>query len=111
MHTRTASRQKLCDGQDGDCLPPDAVVWIEGQAMPSKVGNVGSGQRVLCYDHLAGGLKYSEVVDVATHDASASEWVAVKLEDGTELKMTSDHPVYPQAIGLAGQRANPAVKA
>jgi len=110
VHPR-ASRHKPCDGKDGDCLPPDAVVWIEGQSVPAKVADVGSGSRVLCYDHLSGGLKYSEVVDVATHDASTSDWVVVKLEDGTELKMTADHPVYPQAPGLVGERSGIPVKA
>jgi len=102
---------KKCDGEDGDCLPPDAVVWIEGQSIPAKVGEVGFGQRVLCYDHLAGGLKYAEVVDIAAHDASTAEWVVVKLEDGTELKMTSDHPIYPQANGMVGKHSDSAVKA
>jgi len=108
---RRMAATKTCSGEDGDCLPPDAVVWIEGQSMPAKVGDVGSGQRVLCYDHLGGGLKYSEVVEIATHDASASEWVVVKLEDGTELKMTSDHPIYPRTAGLVGECTGAAVKA
>jgi hypothetical protein len=90
-----------CAGEDGDCLPPDAVLWLEGQSRPVQVGQVKAGQRVLCYDHLARGLKYSEVVDVATHDATSSEWVVVVLEDGTELQTTADHPVYPRLAEAA----------
>mmetsp|Transcript_126083 Transcript_126083/g.315064 ORF Transcript_126083/g.315064 Transcript_126083/m.315064 type:complete len:836 (-) Transcript_126083:93-2600(-) len=102
-----AASANACAKSNGDCLPPDAVVWVEGQSMPSRVGEIGSGQRVLCYDHLTGGLKYSDVVDVQTRDASTTEWVSVVLEDGTELQMTSDHPVYPQVAGAGPGSSTP----
>jgi len=106
-----AAAARACAEGDGDCLPPDAVVWVEGQSVPSKVGEVVSGQRILCYDHLTGGLKYSDTVAVESHDASTTEWVAVTLEDGTELKMTSDHPVYPHVAAGAGSTSGAPVKA
>jgi len=83
-----------CGGTGGDCLPDNATVWVEGQPLPAKAGDVASGQRVLCFDHLGGGLKYVDVEEAATHDASMSKWVEVALEDGTVVQTTVDHPVY-----------------
>eukprot|EP00443_Scrippsiella_acuminata_P048913 CAMPEP_0115190312 /NCGR_PEP_ID=MMETSP0270-20121206/11961_1 /TAXON_ID=71861 /ORGANISM="Scrippsiella trochoidea, Strain CCMP3099" /LENGTH=823 /DNA_ID=CAMNT_0002603521 /DNA_START=87 /DNA_END=2558 /DNA_ORIENTATION=+ len=96
-----SSTAMSCAEDSGDCLPPDAVLWLEDEPEPVKVGQVKIGQRVLCYDHVAHGLKYSEVVDVAAHDASFSNWVVVVLDDGTELQMTFDHPLYPEKAEAA----------
>jgi hypothetical protein len=87
-----------------DCLPPDATVWVEGKSTPASLGSIQIGQKVLCYDHVTGGLKFAEVMEAVKRgtdpekDSSSNnvEWVAVTLLDGTRLEMTSDHPVFPK---------------
>jgi hypothetical protein len=79
-----------------DCLRPDCVAWVEGQSLPVAVSTIKPGQRVLCHDNLARGLKYAEVTDVLIQSGSA-EWVTVVLEDGTHLEMTANHPTQPLA--------------
>jgi len=91
-----------CDA-DGDCLPPSAIVWVEGALDPTMLSNVKVGQRVLCFDRLSRGTKYAEVTDVRTFDAQHSDWVRVVLEDDTELMMTADHPLFPE-VGEAGAK-------
>jgi len=89
---------QTCDGP-GDCLPSDAYVWIEQHAAPQRLDTVQSGQRVLCYDNLLRGFKYSDVLNASMSEAvdAAQDWVTVGLSDGTVLDMTMDHPVkcYP----------------
>ncbi|CAK0838882.1 unnamed protein product [Prorocentrum cordatum] len=81
-----------CDS--GDCLPASASVWIENQAMPQRLGTVRQGQRVLCYDNLLRGLKYTDILDVSVAAGSeCTDWVTVRLKDGTRLEMTPNHPV------------------
>lgn len=79
---------------EGDCLRPDSVAWVEGQALPQPLKTMKPGQKVLCHDSLSNGLKYTEVLNVHT-EAGKSNWVDVTLEDGTSLQMTSNHPVQP----------------
>jgi len=82
-----------CEG-NGDCLPPHTYIWVEHQALPQRLSTVLPGQRVLCYDSLLRGLKYTTVLDVKTKEtATLPNWVRVCLTDGTKLEMTSDHPV------------------
>jgi len=83
-------------GSCEDCLRPDCVAWVEGQALPVAVSTIKPGQRVLCHDNLAHGMKYAEVRDVLVQSGSA-EWVTVVLEDGTHLDMTANHPTQPSA--------------
>lgn len=91
-----------CD--DGDCLPPDVVVWAEGVPLPVKVKDITAGQKVLCYDQVTKSAKYAEVSSAAMDDAPDSHWVVVKLEDGSELKMTADHPMFPCSTGTDATR-------
>jgi len=84
-----------CVEAEGDCLPPDATVWVEGHNAPVRVDAVEAGARVLCFDHLTGGMKYSDVTSIQAAPGQSAAWVEVLLEDSTSLKMTADHPVYP----------------
>jgi len=79
----------------GDCLPANAVVWVEGEQVPRELSQVVPGQRVLCSDSLTGGMKYAEVLTSRLLESQDIDWVAVALEDGTSLTMTADHPVMP----------------
>mmetsp|Transcript_77216 Transcript_77216/g.203249 ORF Transcript_77216/g.203249 Transcript_77216/m.203249 type:complete len:723 (+) Transcript_77216:58-2226(+) len=79
---------------DGDCLPPDALVWIEGEAKPRALGEVIPGQKILCYDRLGGHMKHAVVREIS-QESGVNDWTEVQLEDGTVLNMTADHPVRP----------------
>eukprot|EP00927_Polykrikos_kofoidii_P004166 TRINITY_DN11651_c0_g1_i3.p1 TRINITY_DN11651_c0_g1~~TRINITY_DN11651_c0_g1_i3.p1 ORF type:complete len:733 (-),score=97.16 TRINITY_DN11651_c0_g1_i3:227-2425(-) len=90
-----------------DCLLPDSMVWVEGNALPELVERVLPGQRVLCYDRLGGHLKHAVVVEATRREASApTEWVRVSLSDGTSMEMTADHFVTP--VGPAVGHGRPA---
>jgi hypothetical protein len=81
------------EGCDQDCLPADAVTWVLNQSLPRPLSSLVPGQQVLCYDQAGGGMRYVEVTSVKQQD-SVTEWVELRLEDGTELDMTADHPVH-----------------
>mmetsp|Transcript_64031 Transcript_64031/g.118965 ORF Transcript_64031/g.118965 Transcript_64031/m.118965 type:complete len:728 (+) Transcript_64031:144-2327(+) len=83
--------------RSGECLPPDAAVWVEGQPMPQKVSSVKRGDRVLCHDSLCLAPKYVEVLSSDTLVGKAA-WVEVKLEDETCLTLTADHPTQPRQL-------------
>uniref|UniRef100_A0A7S0AA91 Hint domain-containing protein n=1 Tax=Pyrodinium bahamense TaxID=73915 RepID=A0A7S0AA91_9DINO len=70
------------------------MVWIEGEPLPVAVASVRAGQRVLCYDRLGRGVRYSDILAVEVAASGAAQWVEVLLEDGTRLEMTADHPVH-----------------
>jgi len=91
-----------CGSGGADCLPPNAVVRVEGRSVPMPLDSVQVGQKVLCYDELSRGLKYAEVAEKEKHAAKLEDWVVVTLEDGTEMQMTADHPVFPQVTSAAG---------
>lgn len=80
----------------GDCLRPDALVWLEGEALPKPLCQVLQGERVLCYDSLGSTLKHVPVNAIKI-TADSPTWVLVKLMDGTVLHVTSDHQFYVQA--------------
>mmetsp|Transcript_2973 Transcript_2973/g.6536 ORF Transcript_2973/g.6536 Transcript_2973/m.6536 type:complete len:775 (-) Transcript_2973:200-2524(-) len=92
LHTGAVMKQAR---RSGECLPHDAVVWVEGHALPRPVCTVKVGDRVLCHDNLSLVPKY---VDVMASDMMFGEasWVQVKLADGTSLTLTSDHPTQPR---------------
>eukprot|EP00927_Polykrikos_kofoidii_P057381 TRINITY_DN5149_c0_g1_i5.p1 TRINITY_DN5149_c0_g1~~TRINITY_DN5149_c0_g1_i5.p1 ORF type:complete len:768 (+),score=102.18 TRINITY_DN5149_c0_g1_i5:70-2373(+) len=95
----------LCEG--ADCLPPEAMVWTEGDALPQPVERVVRGQRVLCFDRLGGHLKHAAVLEAKrSESATPTEWARVRLIDGTSLSMTADHPVKP--VGLTVGQGVPA---
>lgn len=82
----------------GDCLPPQAAVWVEGKTMPLAVAEVTPGERVLCFDSLGRGCpKFVEVSGVRILEDDA-QWVAVTLEDGASLTMTANHPVQRHRV-------------
>jgi len=78
----------------GDCLFPDSLVWLEGQAAPKALKEVIAGQKILCYDRLGGHLKHAPILQIHT-DTGDVEWTKLTLEDGTQLELTADHPVRP----------------
>jgi len=80
------------NSSSGDCLPPDAKVWVEGYAYPRLLCELKVGERILCYDRLSGNLKHSEISTLELKEGNTN-WSLVCLADGTTLKMTSDHPV------------------
>lgn len=76
----------------GDCLPATSLAWVEGEAQPRSVQSLRVGERVLCFDRLAQGLKYAPLVSIR-HDIGTADWAKVTLTDGTEVNVTADHPV------------------
>jgi len=82
----------------GDCLPPDAKVWVEGDTRPRLLSQLKLGERILCYDRLSDSLKHSEISTLELKDGETN-WSLVSLADGTTLKMTSDHPIQPHRTG------------
>mmetsp|Transcript_68470 Transcript_68470/g.164419 ORF Transcript_68470/g.164419 Transcript_68470/m.164419 type:complete len:758 (-) Transcript_68470:153-2426(-) len=105
LHEGVVMNQML---RSGECLPPDAVVWVEGQALPCPVSNISPGEKVLCYDSLSLVPKFVEVTDSNTILGNAS-WVSVTLDDDTTLTLTADHPTQPRRslgdLPLAGHVA------
>ncbi|CAK0812285.1 unnamed protein product [Prorocentrum cordatum] len=91
-----AARRGECEGRQAcgkvDCLPREAVVWVEGEEVPRELQQLREGQRVLCYDSLGDCVDYVSVEHLS-QDTRSLDWVNVALEDGTNLKMTADHPV------------------
>jgi len=83
----------VCEAGSGDCLPPDAVVWVENKPMPTPLAEVQPGERVMCYDRLSICMKYATVTRKKVQDGEV-EWVTVVLADGSSMLMTSDHPVH-----------------
>jgi len=79
---------------EGDCLPPEAQTWVEGDAMPRPVARLSRGDRVLCFDRLGGSMKHTEVLQVKEAEGP-TEWTSVTLADGAMLEVTADHPVHP----------------
>lgn len=79
----------------GDCLPLDALVWMEGRPQPVPAKDVKPGHRVLCYDSLGQCPKYAKVSGTRMLEGEAP-WVKVVLADGSTLEMTANHPVRPQ---------------
>mmetsp|Transcript_62214 Transcript_62214/g.103389 ORF Transcript_62214/g.103389 Transcript_62214/m.103389 type:complete len:875 (-) Transcript_62214:69-2693(-) len=77
-----------------NCLPIDALAWVEGEALPRALAELQPGSRVLCYDRLSGNLKHAALLDVQRKDGPV-EWTTVTLADGATLEMTSDHPMQP----------------
>jgi len=81
-----------CEGVD--CLPPTALVWLEGETLPKPLGDISPGQNIMCFDRLSGHVKHAAVVQ-ASLETGPVTWAKVSLEDGTVLDMTADHPVQP----------------
>jgi len=84
----------ICEAEDGDCLPPDCMVWVDGFSVPKQLSTCTAGQRVLCYDSLSSSIKYANVMDIGpTGESDDRKWVTITLVDGTDMQMTADHPV------------------
>eukprot|EP00928_Gymnodinium_smaydae_P090813 TRINITY_DN7453_c1_g1_i1.p1 TRINITY_DN7453_c1_g1~~TRINITY_DN7453_c1_g1_i1.p1 ORF type:complete len:837 (+),score=71.34 TRINITY_DN7453_c1_g1_i1:56-2566(+) len=80
-----------------DCLSPTSLVWVEGAAMPWAVSDLSAGQRILCFDHLGGTLKHTEVIEVS-QNYGPTTWADVVLADGTTLTVTADHPMHVRNV-------------
>jgi len=83
-----------------DCLPMSTTVQVDGGGKP--VSQLKIGDRVVCYDHLAGCIKLVEVEDCEVVSGPCS-WSQVTLADGTRISVTADHPV--RAVGEDGEGA------
>jgi len=83
----------VCEASSGDCLPPDAVVWVEEKAMPMPLLDVQPGDKVMCYDRLSMCMKYAKVTSKKVQDSEVT-WVTLVLADGSSMLMTADHPVH-----------------
>ncbi|CAK0819265.1 unnamed protein product, partial [Prorocentrum cordatum] len=53
---RSEQARGACGG--ADCLPREAVVWVEGQDAPRQLQQLQEGQKVLCYDSLGDCVDY-----------------------------------------------------
>mmetsp|Transcript_103619 Transcript_103619/g.195150 ORF Transcript_103619/g.195150 Transcript_103619/m.195150 type:complete len:870 (-) Transcript_103619:169-2778(-) len=84
----------LPETETANCLPLDALAWVEGEALPKTLADLQPGSRVLCYDRLGGSLKHATLLDAQRKDGP-TEWTTVTLADGATLEMTSDHPMQP----------------
>jgi hypothetical protein len=86
--------------KEGDCLPEDTLVYVDGSPMPQPLCTVTATQRLLCYDDLVGSVGYVPVERVTISEPKVQPdrgAVRVQLLDNTELEMTGNHPVktYP----------------
>ena len=83
-----------------DCLPMSATVHVDGGGKPASQLKIGD--RVVCYDHLAGSIKLVEVDDCEVVTGPC-KWSRVSLADGTAISVTADHPV--RAVGEQAEGA------
>ncbi|CAE7739520.1 BNA4 [Symbiodinium pilosum] len=100
-----------------DCLPMSAKVYADGSSGGKPASELTAGERILCYDHLAGNIKFVEVDD-CTVVSGPCNWSRVAMSDGTQMSVTADHPVRvvgetqsedsKGAWGLGGGRVVPA---
>lgn len=60
-----------CKEGGSDCLPADAVAWVQHQALPVSLCDVKVGDQVLCFDHLAQGPQYTEVSSISMEKSAA----------------------------------------
>eukprot|EP00931_Biecheleriopsis_adriatica_P028481 TRINITY_DN16971_c0_g1_i1.p1 TRINITY_DN16971_c0_g1~~TRINITY_DN16971_c0_g1_i1.p1 ORF type:complete len:648 (-),score=111.68 TRINITY_DN16971_c0_g1_i1:63-1982(-) len=88
----TAARSGCADRHGNDCLPIASQVYVEGSLKAKRSDELQGGDRLLCYDHLLGSLKYVELQDVELISGPV-EWTRVVLADGTVMTVTSDHPM------------------
>eukprot|EP00930_Biecheleria_cincta_P051950 TRINITY_DN3717_c0_g2_i1.p1 TRINITY_DN3717_c0_g2~~TRINITY_DN3717_c0_g2_i1.p1 ORF type:complete len:768 (+),score=147.30 TRINITY_DN3717_c0_g2_i1:107-2410(+) len=75
-----------------DCLPLSAKVYLNGAAGSTAASELLEGDQVLCYDHLAGSIRFVEVEDVGTVSGEC-QWSHMVMADGTRVSVTADHPV------------------
>jgi len=88
--------EPLCEA--GDCLPSDTLVWIENESIARTLGSVSAEEKVLCYDNVAGMMKYCPLESIQPANVNHHKGsVTIGLSDGTVLEMTADHPMecYP----------------
>ena len=75
-----------------DCLPMDAKVYLEGRPSAVSASQLQVGDRLLCYDHLAGSIRFVDVNDCGMVSGDC-EWSHITMADGTSLSVTAEHPV------------------
>jgi len=96
-----------CSDAEGDCLPPDALVWTLDSENPVPVSEVKVGMKVLTVDmSLTPPVTFQPLQRVSMeHDGQKRSWVRVTLAEGEVMEMTADHPVFPTDHG--GQTIGP----
>lgn len=97
----------LCE--QGDCLPPDACVWVQGKEEPVPLTKVQKGMQILTVQHSAGNpVAFAPVQNIsitAVDAAKAPVWLRVELSDGNQAVMTAEHCVLPHSRQEGGTRA------
>jgi hypothetical protein len=95
-----------CKEGGGDCLPANALAWVENHKLPQALSKLKPGQRILCWDSLSQMMTYAPVVNASK--AQNPDGVKVTLDDGllgSVFHMTADHPVVVQPVnGASSQR-------
>lgn len=97
----TPGLEHLPEMEIPNCLPLDALAWVEGEARPRPLAELQPGSKILCYDRLGGSLKHATLLDVQKKFGPV-EWTTVTLADGATLEMTSDHPMQPMVLDQSG---------
>eukprot|EP00913_Durusdinium_trenchii_P014709 g13799.t1 len=75
-----------------DCLPLTAKVYLEGRPAAVPASQLEVGDRLLCYDHLAGSIRFVDVNDCGVVSGEC-EWSHITMADGTSVSVTAEHPV------------------
>ncbi|CAL1158341.1 unnamed protein product [Cladocopium goreaui] len=89
--------ERLAQGTRGDCdrcdcLPMNAKVYLEGRPAAVPASQLEVGDRLLCYDHLAGSIRFVDVNDCGVVSGEC-QWSHITMADGTALSVTAEHPV------------------
>eukprot|EP00746_Dinoflagellata_sp_MGD_P000499 gnl/MRDRNA2_/MRDRNA2_100890_c0_seq1.p1 gnl/MRDRNA2_/MRDRNA2_100890_c0~~gnl/MRDRNA2_/MRDRNA2_100890_c0_seq1.p1 ORF type:complete len:480 (+),score=83.12 gnl/MRDRNA2_/MRDRNA2_100890_c0_seq1:85-1440(+) len=78
----------------GDCLPPNACVWVQGNKNPVPLTNVQPGMQILTMQHSPGNPSaYAPVQGISFKSSSNAVWVRIGLSDGSEVVMTEGDSV------------------
>merc|ERR1719252_542429 len=89
----------LC--KKGDCLPPAAMVWVEGSENPIPLTSVEAGMRLLTVQHAAGNpLAFAPVQGISMtkpDEGTTPVWLRIELADGNEVVITANHCVLPNS--------------
>ncbi|CAJ1390365.1 unnamed protein product [Effrenium voratum] len=83
-----------------DCLPMGAKVYTDSHSQGMPASELQAGDKVLCYDHLAGSIRYVEISDCGVVSGEC-DWSRITMADGTAVSVTAEHPV--RVVGQLGE--------